>query len=218
VKSLADLFRLTEDQLLPLERLGEKSIDNLLKQIDKARKPPLDRFIFALGIRHVGETTARALAQHFQGPEGFDRLREATLEELQKVEDIGSVVAESIVRFFREPRNRALLDELAAGGVVPVPVDDSPSAGSVGEGARTFFGGKTVVLTGTLATMTRDDAGDLLRAAGAKVTGSVSKNTDYVIAGADAGSKLTKAQSLGITVLDEAAFVAALGRNSPLPT
>jgi DNA ligase (NAD+) len=253
VKSLADLFRLTKDQLLPLERLGEKSIDNLLKQIDKARTPPLDRFIFALGIRHVGETTARALAQHSRS---FEHLRAATelrlsepqstsesaareaiggdlplftatiakpaapdaaILELQQVEDIGPVVAESIVRFFREPRNRALLDELGAASVVPVPLDESLSAGSVGDAARAFFGGKTVVLTGTLATMTRDDASDLLRAAGAKVTGSVSKNTDYVIAGADAGSKLTKAQSLGVTVLDEAAFAAAIRPGSAPP-
>ncbi|HYF21681.1 MAG TPA: NAD-dependent DNA ligase LigA [Ramlibacter sp.] len=193
VKTLPDLYRMGLANLVALERMGEKSAQNLLAGLERSKNTTLPRFLFALGIRHVGEATARDLARHFGG---LDAILDASVEQLLQVPDVGPVVAESIHTFFAQPHNREVVEQLRACGIrweegapavqVPKPLE-----------------GKTVVLTGTLPTMSRDEAKDLLEAAGAKVAGSVSKKTTYVVAGAEAGSKLEKAQELGIPVLDE---------------
>ncbi len=201
VHTPADLYRLGLAALANLERMAEKSATNLLAAIDKSKQTTLARFLYALGIRHVGETTAKDIAQHFGK---LDAIFSASVDELQQVTDVGPVVAESMVRFFGEPHNREVVEQLRARGVTWS--EEEPAVKPV----RGPFVGKTVVLTGTLPTLARDDAKEKLQAAGAKVTGSVSKKTDYVIAGADAGSKLDKARELEITILDEAAFLAML--------
>jgi DNA ligase (NAD+) len=193
IKVLPDLYRLGLTSLAALERMGDKSAQNLLVGLDRSRQTTLPRFLYGLGIRHVGEATAKDLARHFGG---LDAIMEAEVEQLLQVPDVGPVVAESIHTFFRQPHNREVVEQLRAAGVtweegepqaaVPLPL-----------------AGKTVVLTGTLPTLSRDEAKDLLEAAGAKVAGSVSKKTSYVVAGAEAGSKLEKAQELGVPVLDE---------------
>ena len=208
VKTPADLYGLTLEGLTaPLsepvdgkvkKRMGPKAASNLLESIEHSKHTTFARFIYALGCRHVGEATALSLALHFGT---LANLEAADLEELTKIEDVGAVIAESVYAFFREPHNRTVIDALVAAGVSWPAVErkaDSP------------LSGKTFVLTGTLPTMTRDEAKDRLLAAGAKVSGSVSKKTDYVVAGAEAGSKLEKAQTLGITVLDEAGLLALL--------
>lgn len=193
VKTLPDLYRLGLASLVALERMGEKSAQNLLAGLEKSKSTTMPRFLFALGIRHVGEATAKDLARHFGK---LDGIMEASVEQLLQVSDVGPVVAESIHAFFQQPHNREVIEQLRACGVhweegEPAPQAPQPLAG------------KTVVLTGTLPTLTRDEAKDLLEAAGAKVAGSVSKKTDYVVAGAEAGSKLDKARELGVPVLDE---------------
>lgn len=202
VKTPADLFSLTADELLELERMGEKSVENLLGAIDRARSTTLPRFLFALGIRDVGEATAHSLARHFGG---FDALSTANAEELQTVPDVGPVVARRIVEFFAEPHNTAVIAELRARGVQwpeTAPAEAPPEAGPLS--------GMTVVLTGTLASMTRDEAKQKIIDIGGKVTGSVSKRTKYVVHGDKAGSKLSKAKELGVETLDEAAFLELL--------
>lgn len=199
IRSLADLFTLKVEELLLYERMGRKSAENLLAAIDKAREPSLGSLLFALGIRHVGETTARDLALHFGS---IEAVMQADEEVLLTVRDVGPVVADSILQFFGEAHNREVVEALLAAGVKPV-VDAAP----VG---RLALSGKTVVLTGTLPTLTRDDATRLILAAGGKVSGSVSKKTSYVVAGEEAGSKLVKAQELGVTVLDEEGLMALL--------
>ena len=198
VKTVADVFELTEkrDALAGLDRMGEKSADNLVAGIERARSTTLDRFLYALGIRDVGEATAAALAAHFGS---LRALRDADEDALVEVPDVGPVVAASILRFFEESRNAEVIDalvgELSWEETVPArPDEQTPSP----------LAGKTIVLTGTLETMSRDDAKRRLQALGAKVTGSVSKRTDFVVAGESAGSKLDKARSLGVPVLDEA--------------
>lgn len=200
VHTLADLYTLREEELAGMDRMGEKSARNLVESIAATRTPPLGRFLFALGIRHVGESTARDLALHFGN---LDAVMNAAEAELLAVPDVGPVVAASIFRFFAEPHNREVVADLLRNGVTPgteIVVDRT--AGPIG--------GKIFVLTGTLPTLARDDAAELIRAAGGKVTGSVSKKTHYVVAGADAGSKLAKAQELGIAVLDEDGLKALL--------
>lgn len=192
VKTLADLFTLTADELEGLDRMGAKSAQNLVKAIDAARTPALARLIFALGIRHVGETTARDLAEHFGS---IDALMAAHEEQLLEVPDVGPVVASSIARFFAEPHNREVVADLLQHGVQP----QEPVARS----ASDQLAGKTFVLTGTLPEWSREQATQAILSAGAKVTGSVSRKTSFVVAGEDAGSKLEKAQQLGIPVLDE---------------
>jgi len=199
VKSLADLYSLNAFELAALERMGKKSADNLVAAIDKARTPSLGRLLFALGIRHVGETTARDVARHFGSIEG---IMDADEEALAGAPDVGPVVAGSIRRFFAEPHNREIIDLLKAQGVHPVA-----EAGPQGNALT----GKTFVLTGTMPNWTRDDATRHILAAGGKVSGSVSKKTAYVVAGEEAGSKLAKAQELGVTVLDEGGLKALLG-------
>jgi DNA ligase (NAD+) len=191
VKDVADIYKLTKDDLLKLERMGEKSADNVLSEIRNSKKLPLERVIYGLGIRMVGERTAQFLAEHFGS---LDAIETASEEELQQVEEIGPRIAKSIVEFFAEPKNRELVDELRAAGLT--------LRGKKKE-RGTKLAGKTFVLTGTLATYSRDEAKKMIEDAGGKVTGSVSKKTDYVVAGADAGSKLDKAKELGVAVIDE---------------
>ncbi len=198
IKSLADLFALKADELADYDRMGCKSAQNLVEAIDRARKPALGRLLFALGIRHVGETTARDAARHFGSMRAIMAADDASL---LAVHDVGPVVAHSIARFFAEPHNREIIDALAAAGVEAVPVDEPT-------GQR--LSGKTVVLTGALPNWSRDEAARRILAAGGKVSASVSKKTSYVVAGADAGSKLTKAQELGVAVIDEAGLMALL--------
>ncbi len=198
VRTPADLYRLGFTALANLERMGDKSADNLIQAIEKSRHTTLARFIFALGIRHVGETTAKDLANHYGS---VHALMEASLEDLLTVNDVGPVVADSIVSFMQEAHNREVIEQLLASGMQLTVEKKEISAAVLG---------KTFVLTGTFPTLTRDAAKDLLEKAGAKVAGSVSKKTDYVVAGVDAGSKLTKAEDLGIAVIDEAAMLGLL--------
>jgi DNA ligase (NAD+) len=199
VKDVADLYRLTKDDLLQLERKGDKSAQKVLDEIEASKKQPLERVIFALGIRFVGERTAEFLAQHFGSLDAL--LEAATLDNpeesiarLQQVEEVGPRIGESIREFFAEPRNRQLVEDLRRAGL--------RFSGKKKE-RGTKLAGKTFVITGTLAGRTREEARKLIEDAGGKVTASVSKKTDYVVAGADPGSKLEKARELGVTVIDE---------------
>ena len=200
VRSLPDLYRLRLDDLASLDRMAEKSAQNVLDALEKSKSTTLNRFLFGLGIRHVGEATAKDLARHFGT---LDAIMAASVEQLLEVRDVGPVVAESIHTFFAQPHNREVVQQLRACGV-------HWEEGAPAEKAPQILAGKTVVLTGTLPTMGRDEAKELLEAAGAKVSGSVSKKTSSVVAGAEAGSKLTKAQELGVPVLDEAGMLALL--------
>jgi DNA ligase (NAD+) len=200
VRDVADLYRLAErrDDLITLDRMGAKSADNLLRQIEASKEAGLARLIYALGIRHVGERTATILANHYGN---IERLAEATSEELANIYEIGEVVASSVHEWFQSPRNRKLIKRLAEAGVKM----ETASAG--GEQAPRVFEGKTFVLTGTLPTMKRDDAKAYIEARGGRVSGSVSKKTDYVVAGEEAGSKLDRAQELGVEIIDEAGLL-----------
>jgi DNA ligase (NAD+) len=201
VKDSADLYELTQEQLENLDRMGEKSAANLLENIEASKKLPLARVIHGLGIRHVGERLAQTLADHFSS---MDALMAATEEELQQAQDVGPKVAESIREFFAEPQNKKLVARLAKAGVrMKETAKPKPADGPLT--------GMTFVLTGTLPNFTRDEAQARIEAAGGKVTSSVSKKTSYVVAGADPGSKLDKAGSLGVPVLDEVGFLELLG-------
>jgi DNA ligase (NAD+) len=191
VKNVADIYKLSKDALLGLERMGEKSAQNVLAEIDASKRLPLERVIFGLGIRFVGERTAQFLAEHFGS---LDALMNATQEELEEVNEVGPRIAESIREFFEEPRNRDLVKRLREAGLM--------FAGKKRE-RGTKLAGKTFVLTGTLLKYTRDEAKKLIEDAGGRVSGSVSKKTDYVVAGSDAGSKLDKAKELGVAVIEE---------------
>jgi DNA ligase (NAD+) len=200
--SFADLFALKQEKLIPLERMAEKSALNLVTAIDNARRIPLHRFIFALGIDHTGEHAARLLAQHFST---LDDLMAAAKEDLEAIHGMGAITAEAIAGFFASPENRALISQLKEGGVeIFNPVAEQE------EKKDHMFAGKTMVLTGTLTAMTRTEAKARLLALGAKVTNSVSKKTDFLVAGTEAGSKLTKARDLGVPVLDEDRFAVLL--------
>lgn len=200
VSTPADLYQLGMSAVANLERMGEKSALNLLDAIEHSKRTTLARFVFALGIRNVGEATAKDLAQHFGS---LDNLLAAGAESLQQVRDVGPVVAQSIVDFLAEAHNREVIAQLRAGGVHWPEHEQRRTA-------ELPFSGKTFVLTGTLAAMSRDEAREKLEALGAKVSGSVSKKTDYVVAGAEAGNKLDKAQELGVALLDEQQFLALL--------
>ncbi|MEW6677684.1 MAG: NAD-dependent DNA ligase LigA [Pseudomonadota bacterium] len=200
VHTPADLYGLTHPQLADLERMADKSAANLVAAIAASRGRPLARFVFALGIRHVGEQTAKDLARHFGS---LDALMAADEAALLAVPDVGPVVAASIAAFFAEAHNRTVIEALRQAGAW----QDGEARPAVAAGP---LAGKTLVLTGTLPTLSRDEAKALIEAAGGKAAGSVSKKTDYVIAGADAGSKLAKAQELQVTVLDEAGFMQLL--------
>ena len=200
VRDAADLYSLRKEDLLKLERIGEKSADNLLAALDESKKNELDKLLFALGIRHVGAKVARILATEFGS---MEKLQQAQPEELAQIRDIGEKIAESAVTWLNVPANIDLVERLAAAGLTmtftpPASQEDNP-----------FFG-KTLVFTGTMPTLGRAEAKTMAQDVGAKVSGSVSKKTDYVIAGAEAGSKLEKAQQLGVTVIDEAEFLRLL--------
>ncbi len=200
VEHVDDLYRLSVEQLVTLERMGEKSAKNLIAALEKSKHTTLARFIYALGIREVGEATARVLAAHFRS---LDKLRNASIEELEEVPDVGPVVAGHIHAFFRQKHNLEVIDNLIAAGVhwdEPEPAEPEAQP----------LAGKTLVLTGALASMTREEAGEKLMALGAKVSGSVSKKTTAVIVGDKPGSKLVKAEKLGVPVLDEAALMKLL--------
>jgi DNA ligase (NAD+) len=201
VRAIPDIYKLGFTSLATLERMGDKSAQNLLAAIDKSKTTTLGRFLFSLGIRHVGEATAKDLARHFGN---IDRLMDARVEELLEVNDVGPVVAESIRHFFDQPHHREVVEQLRAAGV-----HWPDEAGLASDAPRPLLG-QVLVLTGTLPTLSRDEAKALIEAAGGKVTGSVSKKTNYVVAGEEAGSKLDKARELGITVLDEAGLRALL--------
>lgn len=197
----ADLYELTVDQLAALDRMGQRSAEKLLAAIERSRETSLPRFLYALGIRDVGEATALALAQHFGT---LETLMHADAAAIEQVPDVGPIVAARVTAFFADPRNRRMIERLRKAGVHWRNFAATPA------GAVQPLAGKTFVLTGTLASLTRDQASERLRALGARVAGSVSRNTDYVVAGAEAGSKLQKARELGVTVLDEQALLALL--------
>lgn len=204
VRTLPDLYKLGLTSLVALDRMAEKSAQNMLDALEKSKSTTLPRFLFGLGIRNVGEATAKDLARHFGL---LDAIMDASVEQLLEVRDVGPIVADSIHTFFAQPHNREVVEQLRACGV-------HWEEGAPAEKPAQILAGMTVVLTGTLPTLTRDAAKDMLEAAGAKVAGSVSKKTSYVVAGADAGSKLAKAEELGVKVLDEAGMLALLqGRN-----
>jgi DNA ligase (NAD+) len=201
VRTPADLFALQAEQLAELERMGEKSAQKLQSAIAAAKHTSLPRFLYALGIRDVGEATAVALAQYFRD---IAALRRAGEEEIQRVPDVGPVVAKNVAAYFQDAENSSIVDRLLAGGIAwpaPAPADTDAE-----------LTGKTIVLTGTLQAMTREAAAEAVVRLGGKVSSSVSKKTHYVVAGADAGSKLKKAEQLGIAVLDEAAFLKLLDK------
>jgi DNA ligase (NAD+) len=206
VKTPADLYKLGILALANLERMAEKSASNLLASIERSKHTTLPRFIFALGIRNVGEATAKDLVKHFGT---LDALMAADSDRLLQVPDVGPVVAASIARFFAEPHNREVVEQLRAGGL-------HWEEGAPSEAASLPLAGKTFVLTGTLPTLSRDQAKEMIEAQGGKVAGSVSKKTHYVVAGAEAGSKLDKAQELGIAILDETQFLSLLDQKARL--
>jgi DNA ligase (NAD+) len=205
VETAADLYSLTAEELAGLERMGPKSAANLVEALERSKQTTLQRFLFALGIRDVGESTALALATHFGR---LEALESATLEEIQQVRDVGPVVAAHVRDFFDEQRNRKVIGELRRRGV-KWPDATPTRAASTGP-----LSGETVVITGTLATMTRDEARAAARTAGATVTDSVSSKTTLLIVGAEPGSKLRKAQDLGVTIVDEDEFRRRLGVTS----
>ena len=205
VHSIADIYDLRKEQLLTLERIGEKSADNLLLQIENSKSAPLARVLLGLGIRHVGERTAQALADAFGS---IDALLTATTEDLTRINDVGPKVAETVHSFFQNDRNRALIERLRAAGLTFTAEKRVTTS---------TLAGLTFVLTGTLPTLTREAAKERIESAGGKVSGSVSKKTSYVVAGEEAGSKLEKAQSLNVPILDEPALLALLASESPNP-
>jgi len=199
VKNVADLYKLTKDNLLELERMGEKSAENVLAEIEASKKLPLERIIYGLGIRFVGERTAQFLAAHFGS---LDAIMKASAEELEEVNEVGPRIAESIVEFFADEHNRKLVSDLRKAGLT--------FSGQKKE-KGTKLAGKTFVLTGTLARHTRDEAKKMIEDAGGRVSGSVSKKTDYVVAGSDAGSKLDKARELKVSVIGEEELEGLMG-------
>lgn len=204
IHTLPDVYRLNFDVLASLDRMAEKSANNVLASIEKSKHTTLPRFLFGLGIRHVGEATAKELARHFGK---MDAIMDATVDQLLQVADVGPIVAQSLRTFFDQPHNREVVGQLRTCGVTWT--EGEPTAG-----ASLPLAGQTFVLTGTLPTLSRDQAKDMLEALGAKVAGSVSKKTHCVVAGAEAGSKLDKAQELGIKVLDEAGLLALVAEHA----
>ncbi|HEY9025313.1 MAG TPA: NAD-dependent DNA ligase LigA [Burkholderiaceae bacterium] len=205
VRSLPEIYKLGIAKLNALERMGDKSAQNLLDAIERSKSTTLPRFLFGLGIRHVGENTSKALARHFGD---IDKLMEASVEQLMEIDDVGPIAASSIRAFFDQPHHREVVEQLRAAGVHWPAIE-----GTASDAHRPLLG-KTLVITGTLPTLSRDEAKDLIEAAGGKVSGSVSKKTHWLVAGEEAGSKLEKAQSLGVTVLDEAGLQALLAAPS----
>jgi DNA ligase (NAD+) len=202
VHSIADIYTLTKDQLLSLERVGEKSAQSVLDQIERSKQAGLARLLMGLGIRHVGERTAELLASDFGSMEALEKVTE---EELQRTQDIGPKVASSIVEFFSIEKNRDLIQRLADLGLKMTAEKKQKS---------TQLAGLTFVLTGTFPTLSREEAKEAIEAAGGKVSGSVSKKTNYVVAGEEAGSKLAKAQELNIPIIDEGELLTMLGKET----
>lgn len=194
IESAADLFILKKEDIANLEKMGNKSADNLLNAIEKSKENELERLIYALGIRHVGEKCAEELALHFRT---LDKLMNADAEEIAKIRDVGNIIATSIIRFFEQEQNRDIIEKLRSFGV---------NFTCKKEAAKGVFSGKTIVLTGTLSKYSRSEATEIIKAHGGKTSSSVSKNTDLVLAGAEAGSKLDKAESLGIHIINEQEF------------
>ncbi|KQP38820.1 NAD-dependent DNA ligase LigA [Pseudorhodoferax sp. Leaf274] len=207
IRTLPELYKLGVGKLSMLERMADKSAMNLVQALEDSKNTTLGRFLYALGIRHIGESTAKDLAKHFGR---LDPIMDATLEQLLEVNDVGPIVAQSLRTFFEQPHNREVVEQLRAAGV-----HWPESEGLAAQRVPLPLAGKTFVLTGTLPTLSRDAAKEMLEAAGAKVAGSVSKKTDYVVAGEEAGSKLEKAQALGIAVLDEAGMLELLPQEKP---
>jgi DNA ligase (NAD+) len=205
VNTLADLYHLKLDRLANMDRMAEKSAVNLLEALEKSKTTTLGRFLFSLGIRHVGEATAKELARHFGQ---LDAIMAASEDALLQVADVGPVVAHSIRTFFDQPHNREVVQALRDAGV-------SWPEGEALAPTEMPLTGITVVLTGTLQSMGRDEAKEKLEALGAKVAGSVSKKTHYVVAGAESGSKLDKAQALGVPVLDDTGLALLLSGQKP---
>lgn len=201
VRTLPELYKLGVAKLAELDRMGGKSAQNLVDALDKSRSTTLPRFLYGLGIRHVGETTAKDLAKHFGK---LDGLMDATLEQLLEVPDVGPIVAEAVRTFFDQPHNREVVEQLRAAGITWPEHEPAERA------APLPFAGKTFVLTGTLPTLKREEAKERIESVGGKVSGSVSKKTDYVVAGEEAGSKLDKARELGVAILDEAGLLSLL--------
>ena len=201
IRTLPELYKLGVAKLAALDRMAEKSAQNLVDALEKSKSTTLPRFLYGLGIRHVGEATAKDLARHFGR---LDAVMDASVEQLLQVPDVGPVVAQSIHTFFQQEHNREVVEQLRACGVHWPEGEPAPAA-------QLPLAGKTFVLTGTLPTLSREEAKALLEAAGAKVAGSVSKKTDYVVAGEEAGSKLDKARELGVAVIDEAGLRQLLG-------
>ena len=202
IKDVADLYNLTVEQIASLERMAEKSGTNLIDQVEASKTRGLQRLLYGIDIRHVGERYAKILANHFRS---IDRLAEASVQELDDIHEIGLSVAESVYEWFRDERNIDLVTRLKTAGLKTET--DAASTAMLDE----RFIGKTFVLTGKLENYTRDEAAKLIEDRGGRVSSSVSKNTDYVVAGSDAGSKLTKAESLGVAVLDETEFRELIG-------
>ena len=201
IKTFSDLYRLKAEDVAALDRMGEKSADNLIKAIEKSTGAEIYRLVYALGIRHIGEKAAKLLCEHFLS---IDKLFEASAEEIAAIEGYGAIMAQSVHDYFRLEGTHHLIDELKALGVQMKPLEKKEKSGG--------FLGKTFVLTGTLPTMTRKEAAALIEQNGGKTSSSVSKKTDYVLAGEDAGSKLTKAQSLGITIISEEDLLSMIGQ------
>jgi DNA ligase (NAD+) len=208
VKDYADLYRLTADQLEALDRMGKKSTENLLAEIERSKSNDLPRLVFGLGIRHVGERAAEVLARHFGS---IDAIGRAPDGELQEVPDIGPVVAAAVRRYLEEPRNRKVIDRLRRAGVNMTGPIVRASIGADPAATDGPLAGRTFVLTGTLRSMTRDEASGHITRLGGRVVGSVSKKTSYVVVGADPGSKLAKAERLGVETLDDEAFQRLVG-------
>jgi DNA ligase (NAD+) len=200
IRDASDLYRLKQDDLLQLPLFGPKKANNLLKAIEASRQRGLERLVYALGLRHVGEKVAAVLARHFGSMQALAR---ASIEELQSVDDIGMVIAGSLVAAFKRESVRSLIKRLEAAGV---------SMRATQQPVSNALAGKTFVFTGTLPTLSREEASRLVMRLGGRVAASVSKQTDYVVAGDEAGSKLSKAQALGVKVLDERAFTAMVDR------
>jgi DNA ligase (NAD+) len=204
VKNPAELYSLKKVEVLGLERMGEKSADNLIKGIEESKQRPFQRVLFGLGIRHVGKGAATILADEFKT---IDALMEADVQRLETIRDIGPIVGKTVVEYFQTADARVVVDQLRAAGV-NFENETSP--------ATNELEGLTFVLTGSLETMTRDEGSDKVRARGGKVSSSVSKKTSYLVAGESAGSKLAKAEALGVTILSEDQFIALLGSDETL--
>jgi DNA ligase (NAD+) len=202
VRTVADIYSLTAEQIASLDRMADRSAENAIANIEQSKQVPLSRVIFAIGIRHVGERTAQLLASHFGS---IDKLQAATTEELEEVDEVGPKIAETVIDFFATPRNVEMMSELRDAGLQFEMPDAVQSAGDAS------LKGKTFVLTGTFPNLSRDEAKDLIQARGGRVSSSVSPKTDYVVSGEKAGSKLDKANKLGVAVIDEAALLDLTG-------